>query len=135
MFNPLHKHVLIRGTVEIPFTEVEQGKKLLTGLVDAIGMTPVTEPQCVYIHDLGNEGLTGSINLAESHIAFHVWDRTGLLMMDVYSCKDFDHNTVIEQVEKFFGKFAKYEMLILNRENFHDSEIISKDTRIFGIVG
>ena len=103
-WTPIHRHLLIKAFVNIPITKVSEGKKLLTDLVDLVGMVPVTKPQAHYVTDEGNKGLTGSINLATSHIAFHVWDETKLLMLDLYSCKDFDDKTVIDFVkERFHG--------------------------------
>jgi len=95
-FEAIHKHLLIKAIVRTPIVDEEEGKKMLSDMVKSIGMKAVTKPQCVYVNDLGNKGLTGSINLATSHIAFHVWDETGLLMLDVYSCKDFTEEPIIK---------------------------------------
>lgn len=100
IFKPIHKHLLIKGTVLLPFTDEDTAKKFLVDLVKLIGMNPVTAPQAVYVYESGNEGFTGSINLATSHIAFHIWDDTGLLMMDVYSCKEFDEGTVFKFINE-----------------------------------
>jgi len=75
----------------------------LETLVRKIGMVPVTKPQATYVTDLGNEGFTGSINLATSHIAFHCWDETGLLMLDVYSCRTFNEEVVYKHIEDYMG--------------------------------
>ncbi len=126
MFTPIHKHVLIKAQVSTPVTDVQGGKDLLENLVDLIGMVPVTAPQAVYVNDLGNEGLTGSINLATSHIAFHVWDKTGLLMMDVYSCKDFDVDLVIGFIDSLFT-IDTANVLVLDRDALETIEEFSID--------
>ena len=113
-FTPIHKHLLIRAIVKKPIKRVLHGKRLLTDLVSLVGMTPVTKPQAVYVKELGNEGLTGSINLATSHIAFHIWDKTGLLMLDLYSCKDFDENIVLEHLNSLM-KFIRVDSIIMDR--------------------
>lgn len=114
-FNAVHKHLLIRAIVKVPMVSEEEGKQFLLDVVKAIGMKPVTKPQCVYVEDWGNEGLTGSINLATSHIAFHIWDETGLLMMDVYSCKDFTEEPIVELLLHTMG-LRKINTRMLDRE-------------------
>src|ERR1051325_2693589 len=112
MFTPIHKHLLIKAVIKKPITSVPQSKKMLKDLVELIGMVPVTKPQAKYVTEKGNVGLTGSINLATSHIAFHVWDETNLLMMDVYSCKDFDEEAVIEFIEQKFGGYRDCDYMM-----------------------
>lgn len=117
MFKPIHKHILIRAHILKPIKSSEQGKRFLTNLVALIGMHPVTNPQSEYVGEEGNRGFTGSINLASSHIAFHIWDETGLLMMDVYSCKDFNTQDVVDYIDK---------ELVFNREA-NDISVIEID--------
>lgn len=112
IFEPVHIHFLLKATVGNVHITEEEGKRFLTTLVHAIGMVPVTEPQCVQVTHPGNEGPTGSINLATSHIAFHLWEGTGLLMLDVYSCKHFEVETVIQEVNKMFSLINAYYMTI-----------------------
>ena len=100
MFKPIHQHLLIKAYSNTPITDPAVCKQMLLGLVNLIEMKAVTEPQAVYIHEKGNEGLTCTINLATSHIAAHVWDKTGLLMMDVYSCTRFDTDKVMAFLTK-----------------------------------
>lgn len=85
-----------------PLLDPEEAKSFLKQLVYNIEMVPVTEPQAVFVEDLGNEGLTGSINLATSHIAFHNWTNSGLLMLDVYSCCSFDVDVVLKVVDYYW---------------------------------
>lgn len=114
-FEPIHQHVLIKATMKNVVTEETMGKLMLSVLVKDIRMKAVTEPQCVNIEEEGNEGLTGSINLATSHIAFHIWNEPKLLMLDVYSCKPFEINTIIKSIEKFMV-FESLKLLVLDRD-------------------
>ncbi len=114
-FTPIHVHMLVKGHTNKPLKNPVVAKVLLKQLVEVIGMKPVTEPQAVYVSDAGNEGLTGSINLATSHIAFHIWDNNGLIMFDVYSCTSYDVNLVLEFLNKNFNvDYAEYS--VLNRD-------------------
>ncbi len=114
-FSPIHQHLLIKATIVNPMIDSSIAKMFLSSLVIKIGMVPVTEPQAVYVTDPGNEGFTGSINLATSHIAFHCWDDNGLLMMDVCSCKCFDTQIVIDHIEEYMGileiKYTTFDRL------------------------
>lgn len=114
-FHPIHQHLLIKAIVSQPITKVATGKRMLKEMVETIGMTPVTKPQVVYVNEVGNEGLTGSINLATSHIAFHVWDTTNLLMLDVYSCKHFEVSKVFYVLAKYFGP-SNIHYKVIDRE-------------------
>ena len=50
-----------------------------------------------------NPGLTGVLVIDYSHISFHAFTDLNRINFDLYSCKDFDPNIVIEHVEKYFG--------------------------------
>jgi len=63
-----------------------------------------------------NPGLTGVIVIDYSHISFHAFTDKNRINFDLYSCKDFDANLVVEHAEKYFG---------VSRENM----IIKEDLR------
>ncbi len=115
MFEPIHQHLLIKATVVTTFDSMKKGNLFLTTLVDRIGMKPVTLPKSAYVFEEGNEGLTGSINLATSHIAYHVWDNNKMLMMDVYSCKCFCESTILNVIEEFFDGVSEYHSITIDR--------------------
>lgn len=128
MFNPIHQHLLIKATFDSSIliadrlTNLEYvyredlGEDFLMEIVAALGMKPVTDARCAYIADLGNEGITGSINLATSHVAFHVWDTDRLLMMDVYSCKSFDTKKALDVVKDYFTGLELEYAMVINRD-------------------
>lgn len=129
VFTPIHQHLMLKARIMHPINDPEQAKQLLYKLVLDIGMVPVTPPQSVYIYDKGNEGLTGSINLATSHIAYHIWEAPameyfypGTIMADVYSCKCFDPNLVVKFFNDNFGQLSDIELIQLDR----DTGIITK---------
>ena len=115
-FIPIHKHLLIKCFISEPIESQYLAQTFLSNIVTAIGMKAVTIPQAVYVADLGNEGFTGSINLATSHIAFHCWDVEGLLMLDVYSCKCFDSTIVIDMITKYFGEIKSINIMEIDRQ-------------------
>jgi S-adenosylmethionine/arginine decarboxylase-like enzyme len=127
-FEPIHQHLMIRANIKRPLDDPEQAKQLLYKLVLDIGMAPVTAPQSVYIYDEGNEGLTGSINLATSHIAYHIWEGfygdDGLLMADVYSCKTFDPKLVVKFFNDNFGILSNINLLQIDRATEDFTKIV-----------
>lgn len=103
MFNPNHQHLYMHLKSLEPVTDPLVAKHFLVKLVEKIGMVPVTLPQSVYVDEPGNEGLTGSINLATSHIAYHNWVNNGLLMVDVYSCRCFSVVDVLDVIDEYWS--------------------------------
>jgi S-adenosylmethionine/arginine decarboxylase-like enzyme len=125
-FKPIHKHLVIKAKVTLPITSESQGNTFMVSLIEKIGMVQVTPARSVYVSEEGNEGLTGSVNLATSHIAYHIWDKENLLMMDVYSCRDFDIDIVFEHIYDYMGSLIA-EAIIIDRET---GEIENRTVRI-----
>lgn len=75
----------------------------LVRLVEAINMKVCIEPRSVYVDKVGNEGLTGQIGLETSHASIHIWDAQvpALVQMDVYSCRCFNNEMVLELLREF----------------------------------
>ena len=110
--------MLLKANINEPVTSPKVAKQYLKELVHKIGMNPVTKPQAYYVQDAGNEGLTASINLATSHIAFHCWDYSKLLMLDVYSCKEFNPKDVLSVTAHYFYGFEDYQYQLMDRYTF-----------------
>jgi S-adenosylmethionine decarboxylase len=47
-------------------------------------------------------GLSGFVILLESHISFHTWPKEGFVAMDVYSCKDFNHENTVKYLKNYW---------------------------------
>ena len=114
-FIPLHQHLLVKAFITTPIDSEFRSKAFLRHIVREIGMKAVTNPQAAYVAELGNEGFTGSINLATSHIAFHCWDVTKLLMLDVYSCQVFKVGDVVKLIELYFGETTDIHLVLFDR--------------------
>lgn len=69
-------------------------------------------------------GVTGTITWAESHAAIHTWAEKDFLTIDLYSCKSFDIDAVIDFTKHYWdANFTVYR--VLNR--YTDKNIISED--------
>ena len=103
-FTPYHQHLLVKCWVTNPPKKEDLLNKWFTYLVETVGMKVVAGPTSVYVSDLGNEGLTGTVTLATSHASIHIWDNSEppMVQFDIYSCKEFS----LEQVMKCFDPWG-----------------------------
>jgi S-adenosylmethionine/arginine decarboxylase-like enzyme len=114
-----HQHLLVKAYVNNPPLNEIDMDDWMERLVKAIGMKVVIAPRTVYVRTEGNRGLTSQIGLETSHAAIHVWDDVtpAMLQMDVYSCKCFDNQIVIDMINEF-GLIAFESMTIDRNDNF-----------------
>lgn len=117
MFNPNHLHLIVRGYVTNPPRSEEVLNNWLITLVHKVGMHVVAGPTSVYVNEPGNEGVTGTITLATSHAAIHVWDvqNPSLVQFDIYSCKEYSIETVLDHFNEF--GITSYEWIYIDRNN------------------
>ena len=118
MKKPLHKHLLLRGMITDAPTSEEVVIDWLRDFVDRIGMKVVQGPFASMIMEEGNRGLTASVMIETSHIAFHIWDEMepSLIQFDLYTCSELNVNYVLDTLGSFF-KFTEYQYMVLDREN------------------
>jgi S-adenosylmethionine/arginine decarboxylase-like enzyme len=103
MFTPNHLHLLVKGHVKNPPKSEAILNQWLKELVNKVRMVVVAGPTSVYVDEPGNEGITGTVTLATSHAAIHVWDKQdpAMFQFDIYSCSCFEVSEVIEHLNKF----------------------------------
>ena len=111
-----HKHLIVNATVKNPLQTEEDCNKWLSNLVDVIDMEILVPPSSRYCDIEGNEGVTGTVIITTSHISLHVWSEVNppYIRMDVYSCKDFCSNKVLEYLEGTMG-IVEEGHLVLDR--------------------
>ena len=112
-----HKHIIIRAEVKEPPSDVVLTAQWFKDLVQAIDMKILMGPHVIYSDKEGNRGLTGICVIETSHMAMHVWDecKPGLIELDVYSCKDFDPQIILDALQQF--KPIKVEHILLDRKH------------------
>jgi S-adenosylmethionine decarboxylase proenzyme len=55
-------------------------------------------------HQFQPTGSSGTVILAESHIAWHTWPEYGRISFDIYACEPTEQNEIkIKKLEKFFS--------------------------------
>ena len=86
--------------------------------IHEIGMKVMMGPYVKYSNMVGNRGITGAAIIETSHIVMHVWDEPdpALLQFDVYSCGEFDPETICNKIKRDFNT-TKIEYKFLDREN------------------
>jgi S-adenosylmethionine decarboxylase len=93
------------------FTRAEALRALCISAVKAAELTVVGE--C--FHEFEPQGVTGTVLLAESHLAIHTWPEAGFATVDVYVCNY--HNDNAEKAGRLFR--ALEAALMPQRTRFH----------------
>ena len=121
----VHKHLIIRAEAVSPPMDEEFLRRWLEKFIKEIGMKVMMGPYVKYSNMIGNRGITGAAIIETSHIVMHVWDEPNpaLLQFDVYSCGEFDPETICDKIKKDFNT-TKIEYKFLDRE--HDLKEIYK---------
>jgi S-adenosylmethionine/arginine decarboxylase-like enzyme len=118
--NVEHKHLLVRAEVDNCPMKDELGYVLtwMNDLISKIDMKLMYGPNISYVDQVGNRGITCMALIETSHIVLHIWDESnpGLFQLDVYSCKSFDLNIVVESLRKSFS-VRKIQYKFLDRKS------------------
>jgi S-adenosylmethionine/arginine decarboxylase-like enzyme len=121
MFVPNHLHLLVKGYISNPPKSEEVLNQWFRELVNKVGMVVVAGPTSVYVNELGNEGITGTVTLATSHASIHVWDaiHPSMFQFDLYSCSDFTPEQVLNHINEHFDlQSATYQFIDRNDMEF-----------------
>jgi len=115
------KHLIIDAYgIEAPrLKNYKSIKELLNFLPGYMGMN-VLKPAALYkVQSPGYPewGLSGFVVLFESHISCHTWPEEGYVSMDVYSCKSFDHDKVMQYLKDYW-QCKKTVIKVVKRDNF-----------------
>ncbi len=111
-------HLIIDGFVSNP--ELLESEELIYQLLDdypaQIGMTKVAPPYVFrYIGSKPEDwGISGFVVIAESHISIHTFPERGYVNIDVFSCKDFEPEQAIKDLQARL-ELTKLRSYLLNR--------------------
>ena len=89
-------------------------EQVLNEYPTAIGMTKIGGPYMFEYQapDPAYSGVSGLVVIAESHIAIHTFPELDYFTMDIFSCKNFDHEIAIEYIRKAFDVKDMDRMLV-----------------------
>ncbi len=70
-----------------------------------IGMNKISTPHVTTYNGPKEEdwGISGFVLIAESHISVHTFPERAYVNIDVFSCKDFDHEQALAQIRDIFS--------------------------------
>jgi len=91
--------------MSIPPKEEAHLNEFFKKLVEKVRMVVVAGPTSVYVNEVGNEGITGTVTLATSHASIHVWDNENpaMFQFDIYSCSNFTPRQILDHIDDWFG--------------------------------
>lgn len=112
-----HKHLLVRAEVNSPPQRDFDLINELRSLVNHIDMKILAGPMTAWCPVEGNVGWSGTVIIETSSITFHSWTESHypVIQLDVYSCKDFEIDTVMLWLRQFDPERIDYKFL--DREN------------------
>ena len=109
-----HKHLLVRAEVNSPPLHKFSSRRLdleIRSLIDKIDMEILSGPHSAYCEEPGNLGWSSTAIITTSSITFHSWTETGVIQLDVYSCKDFKIRDVFTWLAQFDIERLDYKYL------------------------
>ena len=70
-----------------------------------LGMTKITRPKVLRYNAPveADSGITGFVVIAESHISVHTFPHRRYVNIDIFSCKSFDSEKALREVQDMFG--------------------------------
>jgi len=83
---------------------------------ESLNMTRITEPNVLRYEAPKSEdsGVSGFVIIAESHISIHTFPRKDYINIDIFSCRPFDHERALEDVNVLFD-LAEVKTWLLDR--------------------
>jgi S-adenosylmethionine/arginine decarboxylase-like enzyme len=115
-----HLHLMLRAEIKEPIRTEAYAKQWLAELVELIDMKIAAGPISKYVDMPGNEGVTATVSVETSHIAFHIWEKLDpmILQFDLYTCGDLDHHMVLSHLYNTFNIVSAEWQLLDRAEGF-----------------
>jgi S-adenosylmethionine decarboxylase len=91
-------------------------QQLLDVYPSKIGMTKISSPK-VSRYDAPEPdecGVSGFVGMAESHISIHTFPGQGYVSIDIFSCKEFDADEAVLDLQQTFG-WTEVRSYVINR--------------------
>ena len=113
-----HKHLIMTAFLNDPPRESTTVTNWLIELVDKIDMKILFGPYVTRCDTEGNEGVTGVVCIETSHCSIHIWDtlEAPFMKFDIYSCKEFSVDMVLNHIKQFSPKSCEYGLLDRNNK-------------------
>ena len=104
----IHLHLTVNARISPKFSELpkDAAQQFVNELLRTVGMKPLGQLQWADAVDLDFPGQSMVQMITTSHCSLHFFahtDGTNEIYFDLYSCKPFDTNKVIDVLDKKFG--------------------------------
>ncbi|HCK99733.1 MAG TPA: adenosylmethionine decarboxylase [Candidatus Marinimicrobia bacterium] len=100
--------------------------QLLNDIPEKIGMTKITRPYVFRYEGSyeNDDGITGVVIIAESHISLHTYPKKNFVFVDLFSCKPFDVEEAKNYIIEYFKSKSPKVHLQIRGEEFPDAVAI-----------
>lgn len=107
-------HLMINGAAADinSIKDYDKVMEFTKNLVKEIDMTPYGDPEITNFGEGNKSGFTVLQKISTSNIGAHLCNETGDIYWDVFSCKDFDKNKVIQLIQETFKPKAISSMFV-----------------------
>lgn len=111
-----HKHLLLNARITKPIMSEDAAIDFLASLVSSIDMKIIKGPFAHYVDAPGNRGMTATVMIETSHIAFHIWDEKDPpeLKFDLYTCGELDVDHAMTIIGAQFD-LIDYDLRVFDR--------------------
>ncbi len=102
--------------------------RLLDELPLLIGMTKITRPYVFRYEGSaeGDDGITGVVIIAESHISIHTYPQKNFVFVDLFSCKPFDVEKAQKHIINYFQSKSPKIYLQIRGEEFPEPGVVNR---------
>lgn len=132
-----HKHLIVRAEVNAPplFKDRQKLDDEMKSLIKKIDMNILSGPHTEWSDKEGNEGYSSVAIIDTSSITFHSW-KTGLIQLDVYSCKPFAIKNIFMWLAQFDIEKLDYKFMDRNNgfKNLDDNELSWWDNKYYNQI-
>ena len=77
-----------------------------------------------------DSGISGFVIIAESHLSIHTFPKRNYINIDIFSCKPFDSDRVLKDVEDFFDIHHANSWVINRGLEYYDSKLGSNNVSV-----
>ncbi len=132
-----HKHLIVRAEVNAPplFRDRQKIDDEMKSLIKAIDMNILSGPHTAWSDKDGNEGYSSVAIIDTSSITLHSWI-SGVIQLDVYSCKPFAIKKVFMWLAQFEIEKLDYKFIDRNNgfKNIDDNELSWWDSEYYNKI-
>ncbi len=95
------RHLIVEyyGCDNLILNDVNRIRESMLGAAVKVGATVVGET----FHQYSPQGVSGTVVIAESHLAVHTWPECGYVAVDIYTCGGLDPRKGFEFLAEAFG--------------------------------